>query len=151
MATNINIETHTPSYYDKKINELDQRFYLVLDEMKKSYPNYKVYPDNPEYENIYSNDVSNIEKTNMDIFSLKKSLDKDSILLNKMIQNKNKQITRKKEENKKLKTELENLISGANSSSGMISQKESVYNMELFHLGIITLSVLGVVIFTYRK
>ena len=52
---------------NKKINELDQRFYLVLDELKKSYPTYKVYPDNPEYENIYSNNISNMEKTNVNI------------------------------------------------------------------------------------
>lgn len=147
----INIDTKSPSYYDKKIKELNIRFYLVLHELKKSYPNYKVYPDNPEYENIYSNDISNMEKTNMDIFSLRKSIDKDSIILNKIIKIKNEIITIKKNKNELLKHELENLVLGANSSYGMISEKQSVYNDELANLGIFILSVLGIIIFTYRK
>ncbi len=148
---NIDVNTLSPSYYDKKIKELDQRFYLVLDELKKSYPIYKVYPDNPEYENIYSNDISNMEKTNIDIFSLKKSIDKDSIILNRIIKHRNKLITKKKEENKELKKQLENLLSGANSSTGMIDQKQDIYNMQFFHLVILGLSALGIMVFTYRK
>ena len=148
---NIDVNTLSPSYYDKKIKELDQRFYLVLDELKKSYPIYKVYPDNPEYENIYSNDISNMEKTNIDIFSLKKSIDKDSIILNRIIKHRNKLITKKKEENKELKKQLENLLSGANSSTGMIDQKQDIYNMQFFHLVIVGLSALGIMVFTYRK
>jgi hypothetical protein len=151
MSMNNNINTRSPAFYDKKINELNQRFYLVLDELKKSYPTYKVYPDNPEYENIYSNNISNMEKTNMDIFSLKQQIDKDSIKINKIIKQKNIDITRKKNENEELKKELESLMNGANSSTGMIGQKQSIYNMELFNLVIVVLSVLGISVLTYKK
>lgn len=148
---NISIDTFSPSYYDKKIQDLNQRFYLVLSELKKSYPRYKVYPKNPEYENIYSNDISNIEKINTDFFSLKKSLDQNSIRLNTVIKQKNELITNEKKINENLKKKLQELISGANSSSGMIDQKQTVYNNKMLDLGIFVVSVLGIIVFTFRK
>ncbi len=147
----MNVETFSPSYYKNKIKELNQRFYLVLDEIRKSYPRYKVFSNNPEYENIYSNDISNMEKINKDFFLLKKSLEKDSVIMNKLIYKKDAQIKLKQKQNEELKGTLQDLITGNNSSIGMIEQKEQAYNHEILNLTMGLVSVLGIMIYIYRK
>ena len=60
---NMNIENNSiqkPTYYDSKINELDQRYNLIMNELSNNY-------NNGNNENIKT-DEKNIEKLQNDFF-----------------------------------------------------------------------------------
>ena len=104
---------HTAKYYDDKLIELDLTMYVSLDNLKASYPQYKVL-DTPEYSKIYFKDSANVEavfhklyelqnQIILDSTQLSKSMEKNNDIINMVKRNFDKQKTRIQiEENKTL-------------------------------------------------
>ena len=120
-----------PSYYEKKIKELNQRYYLVLDELVKLFPKNKMFPNYLAYSKPFTNDMSNLIKLQADFFLFKNNLESDIDTLDKEIKNINEQIENLEQENKQLTKRLESLQNSNNASHGMLSDTKLLYNQKL--------------------
>ena len=65
-----------PNYYNNKINELNNQFILVTNEIKKSYPLSKTFQNIDKYTLNYNNDLSNQKGIKSKIYILKNDLQK---------------------------------------------------------------------------
>ena len=50
----------TPEYYKRKLKELDQNFYLILNEYVQQYPKSKTYSKIPTYQKSLEDDKNNL-------------------------------------------------------------------------------------------
>ena len=116
-----------PEEYLKKINDIEIRTNLILDELKNTYVNYKLYPDVSEYQNIYLNNKQNIDNARNDIFLLKNYLQSNLSNQKNEIKTKGKIIDDlKKEKNKR-------------HCSGRRPQKTQAVVLKCQHLGLVCL------------
>lgn len=121
----------TPSYYEKTMKELNQRYYLILDELVEVFPKNKMYPDYLAYSKPFKNDMSNLIKLQSDFFLYKNDLETDIETLDKEIKSVNEQIENLEIENKQLNKTLESLKNSNNASHGMLSDTKLLYNQKL--------------------
>jgi chromosome segregation ATPase len=133
----------TPSYYENTIKELNQRYYLVLDEIVKLFPKQKMYPKYLAYSKPFTNDMTNLNKLQTDFFLFKNSLESDIESLDKDIKLTNEEIDNLEHENKKLSATLESLKNSNNASHGMLEDTKLLYNQQLFGNTLLFLILLG--------
>jgi FtsZ-binding cell division protein ZapB len=128
---------NTPEYYKQKIKELDTKFSLILDEIIKSYSIYKMNPDYPEYQNLYSSNMNNLENDNQKI------IDYITIADTK--------IEQLKDENNILKSKFKYLYSSNNTSDGLIDETQYLYNMKLLELFISLVGIVVILVFIKKE
>jgi len=75
-------------YYQDKLIEYDLIMDMALENLKKSYPLYKI-TNSAEYSKIYYNDSANVEKVFHDLFLLQNNLIKDSNTLSQLMEKQN--------------------------------------------------------------
>ena len=97
--------THTTKYYDEKLVELDLTMYVSLDNLKASYPQYKVL-DTAEYSKIYFKDSANVEADFHKLYELQNQIILDSTHVSKSMEKNNQIIERLKKNFGKQKTRL---------------------------------------------
>lgn len=142
---------NTPEYYKQKITELNTKFSLILDEINKSYSIYKMNPDYPEYQNLYSSNMSNLEKTKSDIFLLQNSLENDNQKLIDYINIADSKIEQLQEENDTLHSKFKYLYSSYNTSDGLIDETQYLYNMKLLELFISLVGIIVILVFIKKE
>ena len=142
---------NTPEYYKQKITELNTKFSLILDEINKSYSIYKMNPDYPEYQNLYSSNMSNLEKTKSDIFLLQNSLENDNQKLIDYINIADSKIEQLQEENDTLHSKFKYLYSSYNTSDGLIDETQYLYNMKLLELFISLVGIVVILVFIKKE
>ena len=142
---------NTPEYYKQKITELNTKFSLILDEINKSYSIYKMNPDYPEYQNLYSSNMSNLEKTKSDIFLLQNSLENDNQKLIDYINIADSKIEQLQKENDTLHSKFKYLYSSYNTSDGLIDETQYLYNMKLLELFISLVGIIVILVFIKKE
>jgi FtsZ-binding cell division protein ZapB len=142
---------NTPEYYKQKIKELDTKFSLILDEIIKSYSIYKMNPDYPEYQNLYSSNMSNLEKTKSDIFLLQNSLENDNQKIIDYITIADTKIEQLKDKNNILKSKFKYLYESNNTSDGLIDETQYLYNMKLLELFISLVGIVVILVFIKKE
>ena len=80
--------TKSVQYYQDKLIEYDLIMDMALENLKKSYPLYKI-TNSAEYSKIYYNDSANVEKVFHDLFLLQNNLIKDSNTLSQLMEKQN--------------------------------------------------------------
>jgi hypothetical protein len=113
--------------YKTNLTNAETKLNMVLNEMIKSYPNYKLYPDVNEIQNIHENNTFKLEDIKKEFFLLKTSIHKDNEKIKKMIEMKNKELKILEDHNKKLKKRYNTLIDSDQSSIGLRAQVEDQY------------------------
>ena len=142
---------NTPEYYKQKITELNTKFSLILDEINKSYSIYKMNPDYPEYQNLYSSNMNNLEKTKSDIFLLQNSLENDNQKLIDYINIADSKIEQLQKENDTLHSKFNYLYSSYNTSDGLIDETQYLYNMKLLELFISLVGIVVILVFIKKE
>jgi hypothetical protein len=130
--------------YKTKLTDAETKLNMVLNEMIKSYPNYKLYPDVNEIQNIHENNTFKLEDVKKEIFLLKSSIHNDNEKIKKIIENKNKELKILEDHNKKLKKRYNTLIDSDQSSIGLRAQVEDQYRktyLSFILLATFTLSI----------
>ena len=135
-----------PEEYLKKINDIEIRTNLILDELKNTYVNYKLYPDVSEYQNIYLNNKQNIDNARNDIFLLKNYLQSNLSNQKIEIKSKGKIIDDLKKENLELNNRYKSLLSGNNAAIGLNHQQDGLYSLSKYS---ITLSIIGIICISF--
>lgn len=138
--------------YKNTLKELNQKYYLLLSEYTRTYPNYKLYSSTiPAFKKSLEDDKNSLIDVQNDFFLLKNALEKENntisskiIRLNDMIKNINK-------ENKTLKSSIKGLKEASESAMGMFDDAQRLYNQYL--LGNIYLfgGVIGAGVIMYKS
>lgn len=99
-------EKHPPSKtYEKKLQELKTKFQLLLERLKKSYPQYK-QNKTAETESIYESDMNQLEHIFSEIFLLKSELVKKNTELRNILERKDNVLKETKQMYKKEKGDM---------------------------------------------
>jgi len=136
--------------YKDKLSELETNISIVFNKIKNSYPNYKLYPNVSELENIYTNDKFNLNDTKQSIFLLENKLNISNNQLKSTIDNKNEELKQIQNDNKKLNKKYENMVDTDASSFGLKSQFKDEYNKNYISLILLSSFTLIFLIAAYK-
>lgn len=135
-----------PDEYLNKMNDIEIRINLILDELKNTYVNYKLYPDVSEYQNVYLNNKQNLENAHNDLFLLKNYIQSNLINKNKEIEEKGKKIDELKKENSELNNRYKSLLLGNNAAIGLNNQQSGLYTLSKYNL---LLTIIGILCISF--
>ena len=124
-----------PIYYDSKINELDQRYNLIMNELSNNY-------NNGNNQHIKT-DEKNIEKLQNDFFLLKNTLLNDIGTISDNVTRYDSQINKVVTQNKKLKKSYDEMKQKNSGSKGFARDTQVLYNQYLmgnFLIGLVAIS-----------
>lgn len=120
------MSTYSVNIQDK-INAISQKFYSALDDFSNSYVNYKLYPGQNEYQQIYANSQGVIDALQADIFIASNDVQNNIDNLNALIADLNNKIAKEKSKNESLKSQLSAVSSDSNGSGLLINQSQTLY------------------------
>ena len=120
-----------PDEYEKKLKELNDRYYLILDELITVYPKYKMSPEDSTYTSTYVTDKGNLTKLQKDLFLYKNNLEQTITTVGKDILVVDKQIAILEKENGLLKKRLDSLKEGQNAAKLLLKNTVYLHNEDL--------------------
>jgi len=118
----------SPTHFKNQQNELTQRYNIIISEIVKTYPNYKLYSADSTG---YTQNIVNLEKLQEEIFLMKNNLSKSTDELQKNIKIIDDKIFSLGEDNKKLQGELDLLTNSDNAAHGRLTDSTHLYNRQL--------------------
>jgi len=145
IYTNMNYTktNYTKTNYNKKLDEVNDGFYLILDELVKLIPNYRTYPKLTVYSEKYGKSLQNFKENQADFFMLKNEMEIDLGKIDENIEKKNSKINKLDLEIKLLKDKLESLNNSNDAGEGMLSDTELLHNQKYIGNWILLGSILG--------
>jgi len=120
-----------PAYFKNIYKDLNQRYFLIISEIVKSYPPYKVVPKFNNYKAEYENNIENLQKLQEDIFLFKNKLGKATDALQEEIKQIDDTLYAIEEELKKLREEFAYLSNSDSAAHGMLVDSKTLYNQQL--------------------
>lgn len=133
-----NTYSQTSNLYKNDLKDIETNFNITTESIVKSYPQYKLYPDVTELENIHNNNLYNLEDVRNKFFNLYNNIENNNQLLENIVNDKNKQLEQLKKDNQKLKSKY-NMMSGSDQSSiGLRQQLQDEYRQSYLSLVILT-------------
>lgn len=129
--------------YTKKLTEINDGFYLILDQLVTLIPNYRTYPNLTVYSEKYGKNLQNFKENQSDFFMLKNDMEIDLDIINKNIENKNSQINKLDLEIKLLKDKLDYLKNSNDAGEGMLTDTELMHNQKYTGNWILLITILG--------
>ena len=136
--------------YQKSLDSLYKSFHLILEEVGKTFPLYKLYPNSSQYREEFESDVSNLENIKSEIFLMMTKLQNDVGDLTKTTNEFNKKIERLNKENRGLKNKLNKFENADTASYGELQTRIKNYYFELAE-NIILILIAGTAIGFYAK
>lgn len=124
----------TSELYKSKLKDIETNFNIVINALLKSYPEYKLYPDVSELENIHNNNMYNLQDIKQNFFKLQKSIKDSNENIKKIINDKNIDLKKLKSDNKMLTTKFNSLNGSDQTSIGLRSQFEDEYRQKYLSL-----------------
>lgn len=129
--------------YTKKLDEINDGFYLILDELVTLIPNYRTYPNLTVYSEKYGKNLQNFKENQADFFMLKNDMEKDLGVIDKNIGKKNSQINKLDLKIKSLKDKLDSLTNSNNAGEGILTHTELLHNQKYIGNWILLGTILG--------
>ena len=136
-----------PEVFLSQINTLKEKLPSILDDFKKYYVFYNKNPEYSEYQQMFENIKSNLQKINSELFMTSNNIEKDTETINDRLQKINELIAKEKMKNRQLKRRLGIVEKKYNGSDELISDYKEIYNLDyltnfsLFY-GIVLLGVM---------
>lgn len=121
-----------PDILKKNIEIYNDQFYFLIDDLENSYVNAMLYPDNNEYQQIYSVQLGMIETIKTNTFVLTNNVQKNIDTLNTLLKEINTKIKNEQIINSTLKTENSSFKSDGNGSELMKIESKQVYNIQRY-------------------
>ena len=147
MTTN----SKTPIYYKNTLKELDQKYYLILNEYSQIYPKSKTYSKIPAYKKSLEEDTSNLQDLQNDFFLLRNELENEIENMSKEINKTDKMITKLDKDNEKLNSSLSGLEQASDSAVGMFNDSQLLYNNYLLGNCYLLMGIVGASILMYKS
>jgi CII-binding regulator of phage lambda lysogenization HflD len=124
----INNNFMKPETFYEKLNELNGKVDLILDEFKKVYVITKMNPSNEEYQQQYANMVAGINQIQSNLFSMSNDVQVNIDNINKAMLSLDIEIRRERKKNKELKRKLGIVENKTNVASDMINDYTQIYD-----------------------
>ena len=131
MSTPSTDTTKTPSYYSNELEDLKQRFKLILTSGENSVPKSKTYPTDQSYKDSATTYNTNLASYKSDIFSLKNNIENDMKKLEETSQGNASIISDLEIKNKNLNDKLTDLHQTNNGTKGLFKDSRLLYNQYL--------------------
>ena len=133
-----------PSFYETELNLLYNMFEMSLEEISKSYVNYKLGVNTAQYKE----DTSALQSVKSDIFLIKNNLSTDSLNINNQLGDLNEKLTALNIENVKLTSKLNSFDNQGLAAEGELTSQKVLYD-ELYTQNIVFIIVIIVNIGLY--
>lgn len=124
----------SPNDFNKKLDELNKRFNLVLEGWQRNFIAHNVDPENNSNKSLFEREQTNLDKTNHDIFLLKNEIEKQAKNLETQIRNKTSFLSKIKKRNKSLLSLEDNLQDLDKGSEQMIIDYEIKYRNQILFI-----------------
>lgn len=151
---NININYKNTDEYLEKIKTLNDTLQYILDEFKKMFVLSKMYPENEEYQQQFSNITNNLKTILSNLFSLSNDVQVNIDNISKEMIKLNNLISVERETNGKLRKSLGIVEDKNNASTEMINNYKEIYDIRYLRnwaLGISTLVCIATIGIVYKK
>jgi hypothetical protein len=129
--------------YTTQLNEINDGFYLIIDELVLLIPNYRTYPNLPTYAENYGAALQNFKEIQAEFFMLKNNIENDLQVIDNNIEIKNSQIGVLDAEINVLKDRLDSLINSNDAGEGLLTDTELLHNQKYVGNMILLITVLG--------
>jgi ABC-type enterochelin transport system substrate-binding protein len=140
--------------YEEKLQFIDNRINILLDEFKKIYVVIRMNPNDHEYQQQYQNIINSISEMLSKLFSLSNDVQVNINNINKKLFELNTFIQNEKNKNGELKKKLGMIKNTGNASSEMIYDYKNIYNynyLRNWSLFISSLLCIGAINIIYKK
>lgn len=151
---NIDLNYKNSDQYLEKIITLKESLHIILDEFKKIFILSKMYPENEEYQQQFSNITNNIKEVLSNLFSLSNDIQINIDEISKKMIELDILISKERKNNMKLKRKLGIIENKNNASSEMISDYKEIYEKRYLRnwaLGLSTLVCIATIGIVYKK
>lgn len=129
--------------YKEKISDIDDRFKILLNRYKNSYPLYKANQENTEYKNSYMNDYKLIKDIFNELMNLEIDIDKSLKTQNEQIEELDKNISYNQKLYNKYKDENDNIIDSNQAS--IPREKELTQELHRYKMKIIINMIISII------
>jgi len=126
------MSSKTPSQYTQSLNKLNADYSVILNELTNSFPYAKAYPDLDKYTSQYTQDDSNLNKLQADLFLFLENLQNDITNTSNSISRIVKQINKLEIDNGKLMVSLQTLSDLSDGAVGMYNDSNFIYNYKYY-------------------
>jgi len=143
-----------PEEIRSKIHDLQEQLPVILEDFKKYFVFYNKNPEYPEYQQMFENIKSNLNKINSQLFTLSNEIDVNTEEINKKMFALNVLIRKEKEKNKELKKKLKFVEHKNNASTELISDYKKMYDYGYLRNWGLILSIIISIVFiknVYKK
>ena len=141
----------TPEHYVKRRKELNDRYYLILNEITTLFPKYKSSPDSTTYSTEFITDTGNMNKLQSDFFLLRNGLEKNITSLGKEIKQVDSKISNIENENRNLSGKVHTLKSGGDAAQGMFDDTQLIYNQQVIGNLLLGGTIAGIGVIYYKS
>jgi predicted ribosome quality control (RQC) complex YloA/Tae2 family protein len=118
--------------YDNKLTEIDNYFYLTINELRTVMPKYFTNPNIDAYSTKYNLDIQNLNTSQQNLFLLKNDVEKATTDLDNNINQIDEQIQTLDKENNKLSKKLDSLIERNYGGKGMLVDTTMIYTQKKY-------------------
>lgn len=150
---NLNANFEEPTNYTERLQTLKQQMPPILDDFVKYFVLYNKDPSIPEYQNMFENIKSNLNKLSSSLFILSNDVDANIDNINKFYEILNNLIKKERDKNLELKKQLGMIETNINSSNEMIHDYNKIYDIGYLRNWALFLSIIisGLVISSVFK
>ena len=140
---------NSPEYYSNELKTQYKNYKLILDEIQKTYPLYKLNPETDT--NEYILDKSNYLSTQAKLFSIKNNLQNDSKILKDNNNSVIEKINSLETSINKNQAILSNLMNGDNGASEALNDMDYLYNIKLSYNIVLGIIIMLTTIIYYKN
>lgn len=138
---------HINNSYEEKLKDYNKRFYIILEEIKRSYPLAMLYTNSDNYQSNYNRANDNLKTLNKDFFMLYNNLETELKKQSNIINTTDREINLIKKKNTELRKIYNKLKNSNSGAKELAAQTIDQYNIKLIKLidliiGIVILSII---------
>ncbi len=149
----LNTNFENPKKYVEKVITLQQQMRHILDDFIKFFILYNKDPTYPEYQSMFENIKSNLNRLSSSLFVVSNEVDVNIDNINELYASLDVSIKKERKKNRELKGKLGIIESKTNSSNEMIDDYSEIYDIDYLRNWALFLSIImsGIVISTVFK
>lgn len=150
VTINKNNENISNDIYKSQLTEIDNSFFLIVNELKLSMPKHFMNPEIDAYKIKYTTNMQGLNETQSDLFLLKNNVEKDLLTYNNNIEQLNNQLNTLKKSNNQLKTKIKDFLLSDNASIGMLNDATELYNNHKYGNWLFIIGILFSISYYYK-
>jgi len=151
---NIELNPKNSDQYLEQIRTSKESLHLILDEFKKIFVLSKMYPENEEYQQQFSNVSDSLKQILSNFFTLSNDVQSNIDNISKKLIEFDILINKERKENRELKKKLGIIEHENNASTEMISNYKEIYDMRYLRnwaLGLSTIACIATIGLVYKN